>query len=262
MQLYYFGTAEKPLFGVHHPAQGRTKRSQCVVLCPPIGTELLRSYRAFRQLASMLAKQGYDVLRFDYYGTGDSSGDCVEGTLQQWHQDIHTAIEELKEVSGTDQVSLVGLRLGATLVAGVAKSDEISRVILWEPVIDGSAYLQDRIDTDQFYETAIGHEELTAKRLEEGEPIGIMGFALSAELRAELNRIDVNHFKGINSERTYLLVREESESTEQLQKVLQDNAGKFGYEHIEHPGEWGEFDAIGSLLLPQATIQAVIACLL
>lgn len=262
MQLYYFGTADKPLFGVHHPAQGRTRRSQCVVLCPPIGTELLRSYRAFRQLATMLAKLGYDVLRFDYYGTGDSSGDCEDGTLKQWQQDIHTAIEELKEVSGTDKVSLVGLRLGATLVAEIAKSGLVSRVVLWEPVIDGAAYLQDRIDTDQSYETAIGHEQHTQQNLRDGKPIGIMGFAMASELRDGLQSIDVNHFQGIRAEHTYLLVREESQATEKLQKVLQGNEGKFGYEHIEHPGEWGEFDAIGSLLLPQATIQAVIACLL
>lgn len=232
------------------------------MLCPPIGTELLRSYRAFRQLATMLAKLGYDVLRFDYHGTGDSSGDCLDCSVVQWRQDIHTAIEELKDTSGVDQVSLVGLRIGATLAAAVAKTEHVSRLILWEPVIDGSLYLEDRIATNLKYETEIGHRELLEKALLQQQPIGIMGFAMSPQLRQEIAALSLDQYSGIQSDRTYLLVREESGLTEQLQDELRKNTGKFGYQHIEHPGEWGEFDAIGSLLLPQAVIQAVIACLL
>lgn len=262
MQLYYFGTSEKPLFGVHHPAQGKSNRRECVVLCPPIGTELLRSYRAFRQLATNLSKQGYDVIRFDYYGTGDSSGDCLEGSLEQWRADIKTAIEELKDASGADSVSLVGLRLGATLAADVAKQEPTSRLVLWEPVIDGPAYIEDRIETDLEYETEINHAEELKQNLEADAPIGIMGFAWSPKFRKELAEISLENFSGIASNYTYLLVREENELTKTLQDTLRNNKGKFGYQHIEHPGEWGEFDAIGSLLLPQATIQAVVACLL
>ena len=261
MQLYYFGSSEKPLFGVHHPAQGKANRKECVVLCPAIGTELLRSYRAFRQLATNLSKQGFDVLRFDYYGTGDSSGDCLEGNLQQWREDIRTAIEELKDATGATTVSLVGLRLGATLAAEVAKQEAVSRLVLWEPVIDGEAYIQDRISADLEYETEHNHAEDMKKNLDADDPIGIMGFAWSSKLREELAEIDLDSFSGIESRHTYLLVREENQLTSQLQETLRSNKGKFGYEHIEHPGEWGEFDAIGSLLLPQATIQAVVACL-
>ena len=127
MQLYYFGTSEKPLFGVHHPAQGRSRRrgpKECIVICPPIGTEHLRSFRALKQLATMLSKQGYDVLRFDYFGTGDSSGDCEEGSLQQWQEDVETAIEELIDMSGAEIASLIGLRIGGTLAAKVAQNTD------------------------------------------------------------------------------------------------------------------------------------------
>ena len=109
--------------------------------------------------------------------------------------------------------------------------------------------------------TEIDHDELVQKALEANEKVGIMGFAWSAEFRAEVKKLSLDSFRDVNAARTFLLVREELELTRQLQEVLGQNMGKFGYEHIEHPGEWGEFDAIGSLLLPQATIKAVIACL-
>jgi len=227
-----------------------------------MGTELLRSYRAFRQLAGMLSKVGYDVLRFDYHGTGDSSGECLECSLEQWEQDIGTAMEELQDMSGANRVSLVGLRLGATLAARVAQQQKVARLILWEPVVDGKAYLQDRIETDLEYETEIGHQDKLEHNLAADLPVGIMGFALSATMRQQLASVSIQAFENLNTERTYLLVREETEQTATLQKTLRQNPGKFGYQHIEHPGEWGEFDAIGSLLLPQATIQAVVACLL
>ncbi len=261
MQLYYFGSGRKPLFGVYHPAHEATRRSDCILLCPPIGTELLRSYRAFRQLATQLSKAGYHVLRFDYYGTGDSSGDCTEGDLEQWQEDIATAAEELCDMAGVKQVSVVGLRLGATLAAKYAKSNPLSRLVLWEPVTDGPAYLEDRIAADLWYETEIDHKATMERKLATGEPVGIMGFAWSDRFRKQVKSIDQQWFDDLQSDRTYLLVRASDEKTEQLKVRLQGNPGKFGYEQIDHPGEWGEFDEIGSLLLPQATIKAIVACL-
>jgi pimeloyl-ACP methyl ester carboxylesterase len=261
MQLYYFGNSAEPLFGVHHEAKGTSRRNECVVLCPPIGTEFLRSYRAFRQLASMLAREGYDVLRFDYFGTGDSSGDCLQGSIERWKNDIKIAVEELRDLSGVANVSLVGLRLGATLASLACQELPIHKLVLWEPVIDGDEYLRGRITADSDYETEIDHDEVVRKSLETNDPVGIMGFAWSADFREEVKTLSLDSFRNVNSARTFLLVREELEQTRQLQEVLGRNSGRFGYEHIEHPGEWGEFDAIGSLLLPQATIKAVIACL-
>lgn len=261
MHLYYFGNSDKPLFGVHHAAQGNKRRNDCIVLCPPIGTEYLRSYRAFRQLATMLSKDGFDVLRFDYYGTGDSSGDCEDGSLTQWVEDIATAIDELKEVSDATNVSLVGLRIGGTLAAAASRSEKISRLILWEPVTDGEAYLENRIQADLEYETETNHEDLVSSAMSANQTIGIMGFAWAHSFREEVKRINIDDFRDLSVERTFLLVREENTLTNKLREILAANDGKFGYQHIEHPGEWGEFDAIGSLLLPQATIKAVVACL-
>ena len=261
MQMYYFGSADQPLFGVHHPAQARIQRDSCVVLCPPIGTELLRSYRAFRLLATMLSKQGYDVLRFDYFGTGDSSGACTEGSLDQWRADIETAIEEAAELSGCDKVNLVGLRLGASLAASVATRQRVSKLVLWEPVVEGEAYLQDRIATDLEYETELDHEHKVADALSNAETIGILGFAWTDRFRREISSLSLADFQQLNTERTFLLVREQSDEVDLLRQVLSENAGHFAYECIDHPGQWGEFDALGSLLLPQPVLKAIVACL-
>jgi uncharacterized protein len=78
-----------------------------------------------RQLAARLVRVGFQVLRFDYFGTGDSYGGTGKETLQTG-EDIETAIEKL-----TTAVDLAGLRLGANLSARVAahRSKEISETL-------------------------------------------------------------------------------------------------------------------------------------
>ena len=91
------------------------------MLCYPWGQEYLRAHRSMRLLADMIAARGCDVLRFDYSGTGDSGGDATTASFVEWESDIETAIDELKDMAGVSRVSLVGLRLGATLAARVAE---------------------------------------------------------------------------------------------------------------------------------------------
>jgi uncharacterized protein len=98
--------------------------------------EQVFAYRTMRQLAARLVRSGFHVLRFDYFGTGDSYGETGEGDLASWAGDVETAIEELKDMTGAAKVDLVGLRLGANLSARVAASrlKEIGKLILWEPL--------------------------------------------------------------------------------------------------------------------------------
>ena len=117
MKPFYFRTSDKPLFGVYHaPARGST-RDCGVVLCYPIGHEYVQAHRAFRQLAVYLSKQGFPVIRFDYYGCGDSTGESVQGTIQQWCEDISSAIEEVRDRTRSRKVCLIGFRFGGTLAA-------------------------------------------------------------------------------------------------------------------------------------------------
>ena len=98
-----------------------------------------------RRLAVRLNAAGFDVLRFDYYGTGDSGGEISDADLDGWRRDIETAIDEVKDTTAATQVTLVGLRLGATLAAQVAvkRRKDVERLVLWDPVGNGADYLRE-----------------------------------------------------------------------------------------------------------------------
>jgi pimeloyl-ACP methyl ester carboxylesterase len=137
MTAFHFGSRERRLFGYYEPAPASARKVQAALLCHPMGNEQVFAYRSMRQLAARLVRAGFHVLRFDYFGTGDSYGDTGEGDLASWCDDIETAIEELKEISGAAKVDLIGLRLGANLSARVAIQSprEINKLVLWEPLV-------------------------------------------------------------------------------------------------------------------------------
>ena len=137
MTPFYFGEGERRLFGLYDPAMGAGARA--VVICPPWGPDHVAAHAPLRRLALKLAEAGHHVLRFDYFGVGDSAGDIEEGDLEGWREDIEMAIEEIKSIANVQRVCLAGLRLGATLAADVAASRrDIDTLVLWDPVVRGT----------------------------------------------------------------------------------------------------------------------------
>jgi pimeloyl-ACP methyl ester carboxylesterase len=143
----FFGVADRSLFGIYHPPKGLPQEDG-VVICPPLFAEYLRVHGSLRRLAIRLAESGRHVFRFDYYGTGDSSGEFETTTPDDWLADIGAAVTELRAISGVRRVRLVGVRLGATLAARAALDmPSVDRLVLWDPIVAGAAYARQLRET-------------------------------------------------------------------------------------------------------------------
>jgi uncharacterized protein len=100
--------------------------------------EYIRSYRSLKLLSEELAERGFHVLRFDYFGTGDSWGSELDVTIDGRIEDVVMAAEELRSTSGGGPIHVVGLRLGAHIAAeAVPRIEPVTRLVLWEPVVPG-----------------------------------------------------------------------------------------------------------------------------
>jgi exosortase A-associated hydrolase 2 len=145
MNPFYFGERSRRLFGIYHACGATEGPPRALILCSSWGPEYMHSHRTVRQAAIQLAAVGFHVLRFDYFGTGDSEGDLTQASVELWEEDIREALRELKAMSGATRVGLVGLRFGAILANRVAASNaaEVDRLLLWDPILDGSAYLDE-----------------------------------------------------------------------------------------------------------------------
>ena len=136
---FFFGEKQQ-LFGMFHPSTGRP-RDHAVVLCPPLFHEYFRAHFALKKIATDLASSGYDVLRFDYSGTGDSKGDLEAAVFEQWSQDIGIAIAEIRSLSGPSVVSLVATRYAAALA--LPWQSEVANFVGFDPIVDGGDYARD-----------------------------------------------------------------------------------------------------------------------
>lgn len=115
------------------------------------GYEQSRIDRSYRTLAQELATQGVHCLLVDLSGTGNSSLNSRSvDTLQQWQNDIRCAAEMLLERSGCQTLSVLGGRFSASLLSS-AQLDGIAldKVFLWDPVIDGAQWWQQRLNLQQ-----------------------------------------------------------------------------------------------------------------
>lgn len=148
MLPFFFGSAQRRLFGIYEPAPRRGGVVRAALLCNSWGTEYLNAHRAMRVLAKRLSAAGFDTLRFDYFGAGDSGGETTDAELNGWRDDIALAASELRQMSGTQRVTLVGLRLGGTLAAEVAPrlGKGIDKIVLWDPIVSGLAYVRELND--------------------------------------------------------------------------------------------------------------------
>jgi len=257
MNPFFFGSSSQPLYGVYHPQSAQPMKKEAILLCPPFGQEYMRSHRAFRQLAMLLARQGFPVMRFDYRGTGDSSGDIEDVTLAGWLEDIEVAIEELQETAGVERINVVGLRLGALLASAALsrmasdnKSSGINKLILWDPINSGEAY--DR----ELQEEMVKEGASACNLIDENGTLHFNGFPLVKSMRDDLSSMDLLTLE-TKAEKVFHVVSEEHDSATVLKECLSQNKN-YVYEHASAPGNWNYVDAYGGILLPQPVIQAIV----
>jgi exosortase A-associated hydrolase 2 len=255
IEPFYFGPTGKPLFGCYHVPQPGASRDCGVVLCYPMGREYIQFHRAFRQLAERLSNVGFPVLRFDFYGCGDSDGDCAQGQLHQWRADLAVAIDEVRRRTHVAKVCPVGLRLGATLAMMVAgERGDIDRMVLWDPVISGKAYVE---ELTSLHQTMLRTAQVKQKRHSMAtESVEILGFAMADALLTELRSIDLLAIRQEPSPNVLLIESHAAVGQGQLKEHLKSLAVHLDYQHLPQPRLWVWTEAF---LVPHQILQSVVA---
>jgi len=246
MQPLLFGNPKAPLYGAYHPALAKHAAPIGVVLCAPLGHEYMRTHRALRQLAAMLAKAGHHVLRFDYRGTGDSAGEAAVLRLADWITDTADAIEELQDMAGLRTTALVGLRAGALIAAAAAAGParSVAQLVCWDPVTRGATYL------DELRAVADGPWD-------GGDIIGAGGLALSAAMRSDLVALDAAACVPAATTRTLVIGSESKAEYAELAQAWSAAGTTTDAVIVPCAGNWDDMDRIGAQLLPQAILRAI-----
>ncbi|TWS24655.1 alpha/beta hydrolase, partial [Tsukamurella sputi] len=127
----YFGPVGAPLYGALHVPGSRRVRGT-VLLVPPLAKEQYDVLRGLRRLAASLAAEGLAVLRFDYRGTGDSSGPSGDAdAARDWIASVRHADDYLRGL-GLGAPAVVALRVGAALAGAAGLTPPAA--VLWDPI--------------------------------------------------------------------------------------------------------------------------------
>ncbi len=147
-------------------------------MCPPLLHEHVRSYRFFSQVASHIAGAGVAVLRFDYYGTGDSSGDVGDFDPDATGLDLALAVEELRRVVPGASLTVMGARASALFAWRDAAALGADALWLWQPIVDGGLYVHSLESRDRDERRSRSRYPLL-KGVAPGLPNELMGFLVS-----------------------------------------------------------------------------------
>lgn len=242
-EAFFFGPGSRRLFGSYHPPA--TGHGQILtVICPPLLSELGRTHSALRKLAISLADAGHHVLRFDYFGTGDSFGTLKEATVSDWLEDIATAVQEGRDISGCTKVRIVGVRASALLACkSVGAGTDVERLVLWDPPAKGIEFVEDL----RCMQAAMIERNPYLSRAERREAMIDHGtYRLSDCVVEELSSLDTDIYERVRSKMRVV-------SSSSAHCLAMDSVP---HERVEYPCDWQAVNE--DLIIPHPILERLI----
>ncbi len=204
-----------------------------VVIAGPFAEEKKAAQRALVAASRAFAAANYDVLRFDWSGTGDSGGTFAEAGIEKWLADLRAVLDTAKQMSEAP-ITLLGLRFGAALAWQIATEIEVENLVLWEPVVSGSSYARQNRQRSQIraqmtHGVSHGGEAKTAMQTAEGG-FDFDGFFINEKLQIEMANLDL-HLAPLPKTKRLLLLQ--ISGSPRLKKPFEDLAERARQANIE-----------------------------
>ncbi len=266
LQAIGFGAPDRRLFAIYHPGAPAEVARPAVVLCNAFGQEAIRAHRLMRVLAERLARQGFPVLRFDYFGTGDSMGDDLDGDLDGWAGDLLLADAEVRMRSGGDSTVWLGIRLGATVALRAAQQAPagLRRLVLFDLVIDGAAYLA------HLRERHVASLEAAYSLMPNPTPRELardpaqfrdeaIGFALSSTLREQIAALGVAAHRWPEQPASIIALSDpDGADGRDLAAAMLHQPGRVHVVAVRHGTDWTRDTADNTALVPTQALLALV----
>jgi len=259
------GSPARQLLGlVQSPMAGRPRRA-AYLLCRPFGQEAVRSAPVYRAVSDRLAREGFTVLTIDHHGCGDSPGEPDEQTLDAWAGDTLAADAQLRIDAPGTPVHWFGMGLGANIAAlATLRAREAPQcIVLWEPVLDGPAYLEQLVSV---HRTELAREMQRDWRMlatEHGEPEpqlpgSVLGFTVGARLHAELLGVRELPLREVAGRGTRIVLAVPEAQARAWSPKPNPNVT---VQAVETPTQWMAVEARGTAIVPQEIPRTLLATL-
>jgi hypothetical protein len=181
----YFKVSGAALYTVLHEAADPIAR---VLLVGPFASERHFSYHPWVRWARYLAARGIEVLRYDYRGVGESTGDFEEMDFDRWSEDVELLADWLSRRSQGVPLLLHGLEMGAILAGRSFAQGSGDALLLWSPPAHANQALRSSLmrwaGLEQLFESIENRRSAAdyIRQLEQGLSIEVAGYQWSSSL--------------------------------------------------------------------------------
>jgi pimeloyl-ACP methyl ester carboxylesterase len=197
------------VFGVLHEPEAQQARGVGILFCPPFGWDEICAHRAYLHWAELLSRHGYDCLRIDLPGSGESAGSPRDPKrLEAWSAAVGEAADWLRGETGCRRIVALGIGLGGMAAcASAAEGPAIDDLLLWSVPARGRTLLREMRAFASIADAEIKLPDGGDPPAAEDGSLEVAGFVLSADSVAALERLDLTELAfGSPADRRVLLL--------------------------------------------------------
>ncbi len=138
-----FQSEGNQIIGVHHACPS----DKMIIFCHGFTGNKCENKRLFVEAARDFQTQRYNVLRFDFFGSGDSDGEFKQSRLSHNIANLRDAIAWAVE-AGMAHIAVLGISLGAATAILAVNDQPIEALVSWSAVPDMRKLLESHVGVD------------------------------------------------------------------------------------------------------------------
>ena len=184
----YFQVPGAHLYTVLHHASAPLAS---VLLVGSFAAERHFSFHPWIRWARFLAARGLQVLRFDYRGIGESTGNFDQTSFRDWEADVRLLAAELHRQSPEIPLLVHGLEIGGIIAGRCFDAGIGDALLLWSAPANANQSMRANLlrwaGLEQLFESAENRKTASyfIQQLENGRPVEVHGYQWSGDLWSE-----------------------------------------------------------------------------